>query len=196
MTILKRAARAVFVIGAMTYALLSVLIAFGQESMVFPAPVVAQDHDYNFPPTAEDFWLDRPDGTRLHGVRYSKGGAAGVLLYFHGNGAHIGSLHLVHQVYGPLGYDVVGIDYRGYGKSTGERSEEAMLQDALAFYDHVVSAGAPAPLIVGRSLGATFATYVAANRSTSQLVLYAPPASIADKRDFLACHEPIFPSAR
>ena len=34
-----------------------------------------------------------------------------------------------------LGFDVLSMDYRGYGKSKGERSEAAMLDDALRWHD-------------------------------------------------------------
>ena len=172
--------RSLLVAGAVAYlAVLVFLFAF-QESILFPAGTVPLDQDYGFPQGVEDLWIERPDGARLHAVRFRTGGPKGVALYFHGNGATIGKAGWVNAIYEPLGYDVIALDYRGYGKSRGDRSEQAMLEDALAFYDQMVAQGDDAPLIVGRSLGTVFATYVAAHRPASQLILYAPPSSIAE----------------
>ena len=69
------------------------------------------------------------------------------------------------------------MDYRGYGNSTGEASEEALYSDALKLYDTIKSKHNSIS-IGGRSLGSGIATYVAANRKVSKLALITPFNSI------------------
>lgn len=76
-------------------------------------------------------------------------------------------------------FTVYLMDYRGYGLSSGEASEEGLYSDALHLYDKVkekhtsISVG-------GRSLGTAVATYVAANREVSKLALITPFDSIVN----------------
>lgn len=79
--------------------------------------------------------------------------------------------------------------YRGYGRSTGEPSEEALYADALALFDRVHPEH-PEVVVVGRSLGAAVATHVASRRPASRLVLVTPFDSLANVG---AHHYPIFP---
>lgn len=69
------------------------------------------------------------------------------------------------------------MDYRGFGSSTGEPSEKALYQDALALYDEVAKKHERIS-IGGRSLGSGIATYVAAHREVSKLALITPYDSI------------------
>ena len=69
------------------------------------------------------------------------------------------------------------MDYRGFGKSTGEPSEAALYGDALALYDRVAKKHERIS-IGGRSLGTGIATYVAAYREVSKLALITPYDSI------------------
>jgi esterase/lipase len=69
------------------------------------------------------------------------------------------------------------MDYRGFGASTGEPSEKALYEDALALYDEVAQKHKRIS-IGGRSLGTGIATYVAAHREISKLALITPYDSI------------------
>jgi pimeloyl-ACP methyl ester carboxylesterase len=67
--------------------------------------------------------------------------------------------------------------YRGYGGSSGTPSEAGLLADALALFDYVQRTYRDI-VVVGRSLGSGVATYVAAQRPVSRLVLVTPFDSI------------------
>jgi len=60
------------------------------------------------------------------------------ILYFHGNGSHIDVYWDRIEILFRLGYTLFAIDYRGYGRSTGEPSEAGLYADAQAALDHVV----------------------------------------------------------
>ena len=65
------------------------------------------------------------------------------------------------------------MDYRGYGGSTGEPSEEGLYSDAFKLYD-TISAKHDTVLVGGRSLGSAIAVHVAAHREVSKLLLITP----------------------
>lgn len=70
------------------------------------------------------------------------------------------------------------MNYRGYGGSSGNPSEAAISQDALALFDYV-HARHPNVIVMGRSLGSGVAIRLASQRPATRLVLITPYASIA-----------------
>lgn len=79
------------------------------------------------------------------------------------------------------GRSVYLLAYRGYGASDGAPSQQALLADAVAFYDAVQAQHLGQPIVaIGRSLGSEIAAYLASQRPLSQLVLITPYGSMAD----------------
>jgi pimeloyl-ACP methyl ester carboxylesterase len=67
------------------------------------------------------------------------------------------------------------VDYRGFGKSTGKRSEKEMLNDMQFVYTTLANQYPEDHLIVyGRSIGSGFATKVASDNNPRYLILDAP----------------------
>jgi uncharacterized protein len=71
----------------------------------------------------------------------------------------------------------VFVNYRGYGGSTGEPSEQALVADALAVWDWARTEHSEIA-VVGRSLGSGVAVQLAAARPVSRLVLVTPYDSL------------------
>ena len=69
------------------------------------------------------------------------------------------------------------VNYRGYGGSSGEPTEEGIYSDALFIYDQLKQKHKNIN-IIGRSLGSAVATYVASKRKVDRLVLVTPFDSI------------------
>ncbi|WP_345976321.1 alpha/beta hydrolase [Sulfurimonas sp. HSL3-7] len=65
------------------------------------------------------------------------------------------------------------VNYRGYGGSSGSPSEKGFQRDALLAYDHF-SKYHSAVSVMGRSVGAAVATYLASQRRVEKLVLITP----------------------
>jgi uncharacterized protein len=114
------------------------------------------------------------DGETLRAWHLPRPSARARVIYFHGNG---GNLSLWTDVYAGLwqqGMDVVALDYRGYGVSTGRPSERGLYRDAdalLAFVaDHLPAIDAPT-VYWGRSLGTPIAAYAASRREPDGIVL-------------------------
>lgn len=141
---------------------------------------------WRLPARGEDVWFKGADGARLHGwfVRAAEQPATATVVYFHGNG---GNLSYVDWLAGSLserGFDVLLFDYRGYGRSEGEATDErGIYRDADAAYDYLTGArGASADKLIlyGQSLGTTAATDLAARRQVGALVLESGLSSASD----------------
>jgi fermentation-respiration switch protein FrsA (DUF1100 family) len=102
------------------------------------------------------------------------------LLYFHGNGGHIGYRRYRLSRFAAAGYGILIPEYRGYGGNEGRPSESAFFADsdvAMAFLEK--EGLSPDRIVVyGESLGTGVATRVASEHQVAALVLEAPYTSI------------------
>lgn len=99
----------------------------------------------------------------------------GLILYFHGNTRSIKGWAKYAKDFYRYGYDVVLVDYRGFGKSTGKRSEGEMFNDMQFVYSTLAKQYSENHMIVyGRSLGSGFASKVASDNAPRYLILDAP----------------------
>jgi pimeloyl-ACP methyl ester carboxylesterase len=156
------------------------VIAFGllysfQESLIFQADTLEQDYRFNFDTPFEERIIKRKDGAQLHGLHFKATEPQGLILYFHGNAGDLSRWGEVVEPFVKHGYDVLVVDYRGYGKSSGKRKEKLMYEDAVQWYELALQDfNADSIVVYGRSLGCTFATYVASKRKPQQLILETP----------------------
>ena len=162
------------------YLLICLAMYLGQEVFLFPTDTLPADYRFAIAGPYEEVWLDQPDG-RIHGLYLSTPQARGAVLYFHGNGGNLAEWAGVAAPFHQRGLDVFIIDYRGYGKSQGPRSQAAMLADALSAYDWLAQRWPAEDIrLYGRSLGSGFAAYVAAQRPARALLLETPYYALAD----------------
>ncbi|KAG5648398.1 hypothetical protein DXG03_004972 [Asterophora parasitica] len=112
------------------------------------------------------------------------------VLFFHGNAAtRAFKARILHyEAYSSrLGANVLAIDYRGFGDSTGKPSEPGLVTDARAAWDWLVAQGTKEEdiLIAGHSLGSGVAAQLAAQLSdeghrSRGTVLLSPFSSIRE----------------
>ena len=100
------------------------------------------------------------------------------LLYFGGNAEDVGAS------IGPFaarlpGHSLFFVNYRGYGGSTGEPSERALVADAIDLYDHLRARYADVS-VIGRSLGSGVAVQLASERDVRRLALVTPFDSLVN----------------
>jgi hypothetical protein len=135
-----------------------------------------------------DLTLTAADGTRLHAWWLpAKAGVPvkGTVLHLHGNGGNLPK-HLGGSWWLPEeGYQVLLLDYRGYGLSQGEPSLPEVYQDIDAAFDWLNQApevqGKPL-VVLGQSLGGALAVHYLAEHPQQRsrlkaLVLDSTPAS-------------------
>lgn len=142
---------------------LMALLAAGERLVYFPRPfgpaeaqAVLSRH-----PQAVEVTIPTADGVRLHGWQVPAGGgpARPLALYFGGNAEEVSWMLEFGKVF--AGWDLVLLNYRGYGLSAGNPSQRALLADALTIYDHFT--GQPnidgsRVVVIGRSLGSGVAS--------------------------------------
>ena len=113
-----------------------------------------------------DLTVPTEDGERLHAwwIPTRATLARGHVLFFHGNAGNV-SHRLEHaQALTAAGLDVLLLDYRGYGRSTGRPSEEGLHRDARGARAALLAGGQvdPARLVyMGESLGGAVALRLA-----------------------------------
>lgn len=158
-----------------------------QESRIFfpqAMDAVRADAVIARTPGARDVWITAADGTRLHGWYRPAAPASGrVVLYFGGNAEDV---HWrLGRIDGYAGWDLLAVDYRGYGRSGGEPGQDRLQADALAWYDRLAAGldGIVPPraiAVMGTSLGSFYATHVAAARPVAAVILATPFDSVRD----------------
>jgi fermentation-respiration switch protein FrsA (DUF1100 family) len=131
---------------------------------------------------SEDLRLEARGGARLEGW-WIRGEGRRALLFFHGNAGNISHrLERARLLVESLGLDVVLVDYRGYGRSTGKPDEEGLYADGEAIYDAVAARGFGPDRIVlfGESLGCAVAIETAVRRRSAAVVLETPFLSVPE----------------
>ena len=125
------------------------------------------------------------DGIRLRGWWYrptrSNPESAPAVIYCGGRSEEVSWLTDLSSTF--AGAHVLAVNYRGYGSSEGQPSEQALFSDALELYDWLASQPGVDPhriALVGRSLGTGVAAYVAARRQVAATVLITPYDSVLE----------------
>ncbi len=134
--------------------------------------------------TFDEHWVEVGDGHKLHAWWLAGDDPqAPVVLYLHGARWNLtGSVTRIDR-WRQLGFAVLAVDYRGFGKSSDVAPTEAYAyEDAEAAWDHIAKiAPGRARYIVGHSLGGAIAAELARRRpEAAGLVLEATFTSVSD----------------
>ena len=172
------------------YLLIMVLMAVFQEKLIFHPRKLAAGHAFRFPSEmafrqhqpAFDIqpvtFQESPD-VLLHGLHFQLPDPQGVVLYFHGNAGSLQEWGEVAFLFLAKNYEVLMVDYRGYGKSRGKLSHQALLDDGDRFYQHLQTLYPETQIhLYGRSLGTGIAAHLASIHQPAQLVLESPYYSL------------------
>lgn len=143
-----------------------------------------QDPHMNY----EDVEILTEDGCKLHAWfiyqpdRYRRP----TLLYFHGNAGNVGfRLPLFKELFFQSKVNILAVDYRGYGLSTGKPSEKGLNLDADAALDYIRARkdiDHENIVVFGRSLGGAVAVSLCNKRKSevSGLIVENTYASMED----------------
>jgi len=139
---------------------------FVNSFVFFPRP------DPGLPPPAgsEDLNVEVEPGVRVAARYHPAALDLPTLLYFHGNGEIVADYDPLAPAFVNCGASFVCVDYRGYGRSSGQPSIRTLIEDVHPVLDAVQAylhhRGHTGPLaVMGRSLGSAPAIELAANRS-------------------------------
>jgi uncharacterized protein len=157
------------------YALLIIVVYIIQERLIFRPEKLKPDFVYKYDIPFKELFIDAAPGVIINGLHFYAKDPLGLILYFHGNTRSIKGWAKYAKDFYRYHYDVVLVDYRGFGKSTGRKSEKEMLNDVQVVYDTLAVQYRENHLIVyGRSLGSGFAAKLASDNSPRYLILDSP----------------------
>lgn len=153
---------------------LNVWMYFAQPAMVFypTRDLDATPSDWGL--AYEDVDLRAPDGVHLHGWYVPRTGSKRVVLFLHGNAGNISHRGDSIAIFHRLGLNVLIVDYRGYGQSSGKPSEAGLYRDALTAWRYLTDTrgiDAGHIIVFGRSLGGAVAAELATQVRPGALIL-------------------------
>ena len=152
--------------------------------------------DYQF--QYENVSLQTSDQIVLHGwwIETQSPKKMGAILFLHGNAGNIS--HRLYKIKGWVerGFEVLLLDYRGYGKSSGKiQNQEDIVLDAHAGFgwmQEVKKIPASKTILYGESLGTYPAIRLGAENISGAVILEAPFTSFVELGRL---HYPFVPSA-
>jgi fermentation-respiration switch protein FrsA (DUF1100 family) len=138
-------------------ALVALLLAGCVERLFFYPDSAQYTRPEQYGLQHEDVLFTAADGSRLHGWWLpAKGAALGSVLHLHGNAANV-SNHLPLVAWLPgAGFNVLMLDYRGFGRSQGRPTLDGVVDDAaaaLAYLRTRPGVDGGRLIVLGQSLG-------------------------------------------
>lgn len=160
---------------------ISIALYYLQDYVLFKPEKLPKDFQFDYEnQDTKEYNLETRDGAVINGLRFfPKGESKGVVLYLKGNSKSIKGWGKFAVDFTRHGYNVLMVDYRGFGKSTGKRSQKAIKRDLQLVYNKLTEMTTEDRIILyGRSLGSGFATKLASMNNPKMLVLDAPYYSL------------------
>jgi hypothetical protein len=163
------------------YIAISIALYYLQDYMLFKPEKLPKDFQFTYDnQDIEEHNLETRDGAIINGLQFiPKGTSRGVVLYLKGNSKSIKGWGKFAVDFTRHGYTVLMVDYRGFGKSTGRRSQKAIKRDLQEVYNKIKDLTTEDRIILyGRSLGSGFAAKLASMNNPKLLILDAPYYSL------------------
>jgi pimeloyl-ACP methyl ester carboxylesterase len=176
---LKLLLEALLALGAV-YAVVLAMIWWAQERLIFLPSTLPAEHRFGFGADVHEDWIDVP-GARLNALHLRNPAPRGVVFFLHGNAGNLEGWFSNADFYRRLNYDLVMLDYRGYGKSSGRIESQAQLEADVRIAWQRIAARYEGKrrVIVGRSLGTALAAGLAAELQPELTLLISPYESMA-----------------
>lgn len=170
---------------------LATVLYFVQEQVIFNPDKLSEQFVFS---RGEEVEIKVDEDVFLNCLLLKTPRSKGVILYLHGNrGSNKRALFQAENLRGNQ-YDVLIVDYRGYGKSDGNIYSEAQLyEDIQKVYNYLKHSYDESQIaIVGYSLGSGMASFLAATNQPQQLILVAPYQSMIAMKDLFLKIAPDF----
>ncbi|MDQ3681502.1 MAG: lysophospholipase [Bacteroidota bacterium] len=174
------------------YVAVGILLYFIQEKILFHPKAVDRNYVFRFDQPFTELNIPVSSTRNLNVVKFTvESRSKGIVLYFHGNRQNIERYAKFSKLFTDQGFELWMMDYPGFGKSTGDRNEQAIYQDAMLLYRMAIALQPSENIIIyGKSIGTGVASQLASVRDCRHLVLETPYYNI----DALAKHYfPIYP---
>jgi fermentation-respiration switch protein FrsA (DUF1100 family) len=150
------------------YTCCAIYIFFKADSWIFqPRPV-----SYQCTPDLLEVAVN--DREKLAALYLPNSQAIYTLLFVHGNAEDLGDIRSNLEQFRTWGFGVFAFDYRGYGLSDGQPSEQKAYEDTAAAYQYLtqqLQVPASRIIVYGRSLGGASAVELATQKQFAGLIL-------------------------
>lgn len=177
------------------YCSIGIVLYYLQEKFLFHPVVLERNHVFRFDMPFEEMNIPFSETDTISLVKFfpTDSTRRGVVLYFHGNKENIERYAKFTTNFTRLGYEVWMEDYPGFGKSTGERTEKKLYEQAIEVYKMAAGKyGRDSIILYGKSFGTGIAAYVASESNSKRLILETPYYSIPA---LFSCYAPIYPTS-
>lgn len=175
------------------YLVVGVALFFFQNRLLFHPEAIAKEKAFDFSIPYKEVNIALNNSNHMNVVQFLTAGSIckGVVLYFHGNRKNIEWYAKYAPLFTGKGFEVWMMDYPGFGKSTGELTEDELYAFAEQLYTMAKAKYKPEQIIIyGKSLGTGIAAWLASKRSAKQLILETPYYSMTS---LIAHYFPIYP---
>ena len=171
----------VLIVVIVFYLVISILLYFLQDYFMFKPEKLPKDFQFHYDnQETEEYNVETRDGAIINGLRFKAKNPKGIVFYLKGNSKSIRGWGKFAVDFTRHGYDVLMVDYRGFGKSTGRRTQKAIKRDMQVVYNKIKENASEKYIILyGRSLGSGFATKLASMNNPRMLILDAPYYSLS-----------------
>ncbi len=156
-----------------------------QDAIIFQGKKLEENYIFDFDQPFVEIEIKSSNGSSINALIFNpvEPEPKGTILYFHGNADNMQRWGRYAVDFTQLGYQVVMIDYSGFGKSRGSPSEDVLYQNAEDVWTwaqhHLKEKNF---IIYGRSLGTAVAAHLASQHKASQLILETPFYELAQDR--------------
>lgn len=163
------------------YVFLSLLLFLLQDYFLFKPEKLSKDFQFHYEnQEIQEYNITTRDGATINGLHFKSINPKGVVFYLKGNSKSIKGWGKFAVDFTRHNYDVIMVDYRGFGKSTGRRTQKAVKRDMQVVYDKIKeNVDENFIILYGRSLGSGFATKLASMNNPRMLILDAPYYSLS-----------------
>jgi len=161
---------------ALLYVFAMTFFYFNQEKFYFHPKTLASDYQYQFDTEFEEINIPVDKNNTLNTLLFKSKNSKGIILYLHGNAGALHDWGMRSKLYTDNNYDILFVDYRGFGKNKNQlESEEMLHSDMQQVYNFLKTKHKENNIIVlGFSVGSGLAANIAANNSPKLLILEAP----------------------
>jgi hypothetical protein len=157
------------------YGVLCGVFYFAQDLFFFRPERLPKWFTYQYPFPFSEHNFEMEDGGEVNALHFKVPNCKGVVFYIKGNSRSIKGWSKFARDFIGKGYDFFIIDYRGFGKSRGKRTEEILYSDLQQVYKWLEPAyGEDRIILYGRSLGSGLAARIASWNRPLRLILDCP----------------------
>ncbi len=164
-----------FIALSVIYITICLAFYFFQHLAFFRPEKLTTAFQYKYPFPFEELDFDMEDGGRINAIYFKVPNSRGVVYYLKGNSKSIKGWGKFAKDFLSNGYDFFMMDYRGFGKSKGKRSQARVYNDAQFIYKWLAQSYPEDKIVLyGRSWGSGIAARIASWNKPKLLILDSP----------------------